>query len=565
MSAHFPHMSWNFARFVSIALLLWLAGCGGSSSRPAIVTPPPTGSPTITSLSPTSGVIGASVTVSGSNFGSSQGSNTVTFNGQTASVSNWTDTAIVAKVPSGATSGDVVVSVDGTASNGVSFNVVTLPTGSIALSNFGFQCGPGDTADCEGSSQGVVVWPTTQAQPGLLRLHDAGTQWANVDKGGGNYDWTELDQWLDLIAAHQPVEVSQVFTWVPCWDAPAPCTAPPTAPAGTSTPPSDLGTGGSPSFNAFVTAFVTRCSAAGNCVGNCPSGMTCATTNLIKYYEMWNEWDLTFHWTGTMAQVYQMVAPAASIIRANVSNAVIMTPSGTPDAQGSASNTGLGYQADFQNWLNYETANGRISDWIDWHVYLTAGPTTITPPEVQWSTYNLNFLSIQASTPAWVNAPWANTETNFNGAPLPGLNYTCPSSSSPNPPTTFSADDCTGMIVRWQLLHDSNGSAGVYWYKWNETIGGNQQYETAYYYMMQYLAGGKFGGPCSSADGVTWTCSFAEASGTQALWVWTPNESGASFTVPSGYVDYLDLTGKSNAVTAGSSIPISTMPIMLEQ
>jgi hypothetical protein len=531
------------ARFVPIVLVLFLPGCGGSSPKSAIV--PPVALPSIVSLSPTSGVAGASVTIAGTHFGSTQGTSTVTFNGTAASVASWSAASIVAKVPSGAQTGNVVVTVGGTASNGVNFTVVQLTAGAIAASNFGFQCGPGDPADCEGSSTGSIVWPTEQAQPGMLRLHDAGTQWAVIDAvGGGSYNWTELDQWLDLIAAHQPVAVSQVFTWVPCWDAPI-CSSPPTAPAGTNAPPSDLTPSGSPAFNNFVTAFVTHCNSNQHCV-----------KDLIHYYEMWNEWDLQFHWTGTMAQVYQMVKPAVTIIKQNDPNAIIMTPSTTP-----ASDTGLGYQADFQAWLNYENANGRISEWIAWHDYLTASPTTTNTPEDQWTKFNANFLSIQASTPGWINTPWADTETNFNGAPPPGLNYTCPAAQ-------FTAEDCTGRIVRWQLLHDSNGAVGVFWYKWNETIGANQQYETAYYYMMQYLVGGTFSAPCSFTAGggsSTWTCDFTEADGTSALWIWTPNESGTTYTVPSGYVDYRDLVGGTTSVTAGQQITIGTEPFMLEK
>ena len=555
MSDRFPHTSESVSAVLVTLLLIGLVGCGGGgSSSSNSVTPPPAGPPSITSLSTTSGVLGASVQISGSNFGSQQGSSTVTFNGTAASIAKWSDSAIVAKVPSGATSGNVVVTVGSSTSNGVNFSVVTLPTGSIALSNFGFQCGPGNTADCEGSSKGLVVWPTTQAQPGLLRLHDAGTQWANMDNGSGQYDFGELDQWLDLIAAHQPIEVAQVFTWVPCGAAPAPCTAPPTAPSGTSTPPGDLGAGGSPTFNNFVTAFVQHCNSNNHCV-----------KDYIRYYEMWNEWDLTFHWTGNLPQLFQMVAPASTIIRTNVPNAVIMTPSATPD-----SDTGVGYATDLQNWLAYEDANlingKHMSDWVDWHVYLTKAASSATEtvaPEDQWSTYNANFLTVQASNPNWKSAPWANTETNFNGAPPPGLNFQCPSAQ-------FSADDCTGQIVRWQLLHDSNGSAGVVWYKWNETIGANQQYETVYYYMMQYLQGGTFsGGPCQPVNNgsTTWTCPFTKIDGKSALWVWTTDETpGIAFQVPSGpgYVDYRDLTGGTTSVT-GQTVPIGVIPIMLEQ
>jgi hypothetical protein len=81
-------------------------------------------SPLITTLTPGSGTVGTSVTVSGSNFGASQGSNTVTFNGQSAgTASSWSNASITVTVPSGAQTGPVVVTVGGYASNPVTFTV----------------------------------------------------------------------------------------------------------------------------------------------------------------------------------------------------------------------------------------------------------------------------------------------------------------------------------------------------------------------------------------------------------------------------------------------------------
>jgi len=85
--------------------------------------------PTISNLSPSSGAVGASVVITGTNFGSSQGSSTVKFNGTPATtVGPWSATSITAKVPTGATTGNVVVSVSNKASNGVSFTVVSAPS-----------------------------------------------------------------------------------------------------------------------------------------------------------------------------------------------------------------------------------------------------------------------------------------------------------------------------------------------------------------------------------------------------------------------------------------------------
>jgi hypothetical protein len=95
--------------------------------------------PSITSLNPTSGIVGTSVTIAGASFGATQGTSTVKFNGTTATATSWSATSIAAKVPTGATTGSVVVTVGGVASNGVNFTVTadttapTVPSGLTAL------------------------------------------------------------------------------------------------------------------------------------------------------------------------------------------------------------------------------------------------------------------------------------------------------------------------------------------------------------------------------------------------------------------------------------------------
>jgi YD repeat-containing protein len=90
--------------------------------------------PVITSLSPNSGSVGAIVTIAGTKFGATQGGSTVTFGGVSASPTSWSDSAITVPVPSGAVSGNVVVSVSGSASNGAWFTV----PGTWA-NNYGYQ------------------------------------------------------------------------------------------------------------------------------------------------------------------------------------------------------------------------------------------------------------------------------------------------------------------------------------------------------------------------------------------------------------------------------------------
>ncbi|MGA2654125.1 MAG: Ig-like domain repeat protein [Terracidiphilus sp.] len=80
--------------------------------------------PVITSILANPAAVGTTVTIVGQNFGPSQGSSTVTFNGVAATtLSSWTDSSFKATVPPGATTGDVIVTVGGVASNSFLFMV----------------------------------------------------------------------------------------------------------------------------------------------------------------------------------------------------------------------------------------------------------------------------------------------------------------------------------------------------------------------------------------------------------------------------------------------------------
>jgi hypothetical protein len=75
-------------------------------------------SPVITGVLPNPVAAGATVTINGQNFGPSQGSSTVTFNGVVATIVNsWGTNSIVATIPTGTTTGNLVVTVGGTPSN----------------------------------------------------------------------------------------------------------------------------------------------------------------------------------------------------------------------------------------------------------------------------------------------------------------------------------------------------------------------------------------------------------------------------------------------------------------
>lgn len=109
---------------------------GVSSNAATFTVTTVTPMPAINTLSPTSGAVGASVTIAGSNFGTTQGTSTVRFGSTNATVSSWSNTSIVAAVPSiaaGATT--VTVTVAGNVSNASNFTVTT-----VTQPNYTFAC-----------------------------------------------------------------------------------------------------------------------------------------------------------------------------------------------------------------------------------------------------------------------------------------------------------------------------------------------------------------------------------------------------------------------------------------
>ncbi len=99
----------------TVLLSTW--GCGGSSPKPA--------PPAIVSVDPTSGIVTTSVTVTGSQLGSTQGSSTVTVGGVAVTPTSWSSTMIVFAVPASLypSTADIVVTVRGKTLNAGAFEV----------------------------------------------------------------------------------------------------------------------------------------------------------------------------------------------------------------------------------------------------------------------------------------------------------------------------------------------------------------------------------------------------------------------------------------------------------
>jgi hypothetical protein len=130
--------------------------------------------PTITSVSPTSAEAGVSVTISGSGFGTVQGTGAVWLGTSYATVVSWSDTQIVATVATGSTSGTAQVQQGGILSNTVSFSVINaaisnvspasgLPGTQVTITGSGFGAAQGSGQVWLGTASGAVQsWSDTQ-------------------------------------------------------------------------------------------------------------------------------------------------------------------------------------------------------------------------------------------------------------------------------------------------------------------------------------------------------------------------------------------------------------------
>ena len=130
--------------------------------------------PIISSLSPTIGTVGTPVSISGSYFGATRGSSTVTFNGVEASINTWSNTLITCTVPVGATTGPVIVTTSGGSFIGETFTVKppaitslsptigTVGTSvSISGSYFGATRGT-STVTFNGAEASITTWSDTR-------------------------------------------------------------------------------------------------------------------------------------------------------------------------------------------------------------------------------------------------------------------------------------------------------------------------------------------------------------------------------------------------------------------
>jgi hypothetical protein len=105
---------------LAMTSLLLLSAC--KKATPPVATPP-----SVITISPTSAIAGATVTITGKDFGAAAADNTVKFNGTVASITTATATSLVVVAPASGTTGPVTVTTKDGTSNGPTFTYIVVP------------------------------------------------------------------------------------------------------------------------------------------------------------------------------------------------------------------------------------------------------------------------------------------------------------------------------------------------------------------------------------------------------------------------------------------------------
>ncbi len=367
-------------------------------------------------------------------------------------------------------------------------------------------------------------WPTMPITG--MRLWDSHVGWGQINTAKGVYNWTDLDDWTSKSATHGTTLV-YTFGWTPGWASSKSGDGSCDMAKGACDPPSDLnsdGTGSDQHFIDFVTAIAKHA----------PS---------ITYWEMWNTPHDIKQWTGTYAQLVRMTQDANTYIKKTIKSAQIITP-----ANGQLSYTYPGANCTMADRLGSFLAAGgtKYIDIVGLHTYYDATPEHIVPVvqcyQSVMATYKIS------SKPIW------STEGSW------GLNT-----------TVSGGTNQAGFLSRLYLLLWSSGVARHYWYDWNDqrtgTLEANGKANTAgiaYTQVESWMKGRTMATPCASSSSTgIWTCGFTGSGGYASQAVWHPG-SNKSYTAPTKYKNYLDLSGVKHTIKSGATVTVGVEPILLQ-
>jgi hypothetical protein len=395
-----------------------------------------------------------------------------------------------------------------------------------------------------------VPWPTVPFAS--YRSLDSGNiLWADINTAEGQYDWSHLDPWIAKAQAGGQ-DILYTMFGTPSWassrglnssNPDTGCSFVPVDGPGVCDAPDDLnadGTGTDQHWKDFVTALI-------NHVG----------TGTVKYWEIWNEWNISNQWNGTQAQMLRLAQDAQAILKANDPNALITSPS-VVNADLAAKNWLLGY---------FQAGGGQYADIVAVHGYVST-PTTVCPsacpvPE--------NVAAVLDNTRAVMAAAGQQGKPLFDTEGSWGVTSDM---TDPDVQVEF-----TGRFYLIQLggTTASPGFDKFYWFGWDYTNTGgfydpNSGQITPAGVAYQQIYNWSVGAVTSrcAPSGTQWACGFSRSGGYQAEAIWDTSQSCAngncttlSVSVDPQYVQYRDLAGAVTPIV-NNTVAVGGKPILLE-
>jgi len=269
-------------------------------------------------------------------------------------------------------------------------------------------------------------------------------------------------------------------------------------------------------------------------------------------YELWNEPDQSYSFTGTMAQMITLNQHMYSLIRSIDPAAMIASPSIVLNP----------YMQDYWTATNPSPPKG--IDVIAIHGYPNA-PVDDAPESIlAFKTVTLKTTLIQEGLAA--KQIW-DTEASWGK----------PASYNSDP------DFRAGYLARAYLLHWSAGVQRRSWYAWDDPIWGTlwspvtgiAKAGVAYGQVYNWMVGATMPQPCSytgtNVYEAVYTCPLTRPSGYQALAVWDTTQTCSdgvctttNYTPNIMFTQFRDLNGKITPIQRGEVIQIGSKPILLE-
>lgn len=402
----------------------------------------------------------------------------------------------------------------------------------------------------------VAPWPTTVGVPfGAWRTLGLQLKWSDIETcdGGSDptnpcYSWSNLDA---AVAEAQTSGQDILYTVyaTPQWASSNPtdtnCSRGTAFPPGSCDPPNDidavpgsgLGDGTNLHFRDFVTAITTH-------VG----------PGVVKYWEVWDEPNVSHSWRGTNAQLLRIAKDTYNLVKDSDPDALITSPP----------YVGEGITQQFPVYL--AAGGSQYVDVVAYHGYLQTGtcPNDCPIPENEaGQVSNLN-LVIQAA--GLSDKPIFDTEGSW------GDYLGVESVSDPDQQAAF-----TG---RYYFMHVSSNVNRLYWYSWNNSQNGHF-YDTttdtitsagvAYQQLYAWLEGASPTEPCSNFN-TQWFCQLTRSGSYVAEAIWDVNSAlicsngvcpTVDVAVPTNYTQYLDLKGDLTTIT-DNTVPVGAKPILVE-